>query len=277
MSPRIPWNQRRGLRLFAAAALTAVLLAGAGPIAARAAGSHRFMVRVSGKLSVSAATPISVIATDPVLQQVLAQDFQVAGRLANANATSAVTITVTLVHRVLEPGMALNDIARGDPAALALLKKAGVKSPPAPDAQSGEASQAARSADQTAAEGNTAAGNDIKSYQEEGPYQEMAPPPASTSGPSMNPIPIAPAPVPLASAQDRTPFYQYAHSGTPLLPDTSMNQSAVGKIYDTIFVARATTGSGPDALTVIAVVHPGYRPHEIRQLIAENIANAVLH
>ncbi len=48
--------------------------------------------------------------------------------------------------------------------------------------------------------------------------------------------------------------------------------------YDTVIVARVTVSGAPDEMmTVVAVTHPGEDAHEAKKLIAEEIANAVLH
>ena len=117
--------------LFFAALIAA--LAGIGAKPARAVEAPQIVVKVGGKLPVPPTIPLGVIATDPVLQQVLSQDFQVAGRLASPSATSELTLTVTLTHRALEPGMSLNEVAPGNGDAVALLKQAGVKAPPLPE------------------------------------------------------------------------------------------------------------------------------------------------
>ena len=44
-----------------------------------------------------------------------------------------------------------------------------------------------------------------------------------------------------------------------------------------IFVVRVTAGGDGSELTVVAVAHPGFDSHEARKLIAEEIANSVLH
>jgi hypothetical protein len=47
--------------------------------------------------------------------------------------------------------------------------------------------------------------------------------------------------------------------------------------YDTIIVARASLNGKPEELTVVAVVHPGEDERDAKKLVAEEIANAVLH
>jgi len=255
------------------AALTAAF-AGVGAKAAHAADAPRIVVKVGGKLPVPPATPLGVIATDPVLQQVLSQDFQVAGRLAGASATSELTLTVMLTHRALEPGMSLNQVAPGNADAVALLKRAGVTPPPLPE-------QAARDQDQengpdaddtNAAEGNSHAKSDVNSYEQQGGMQQRS---GQMSRP---PLPMTQWPVPPATAQQRSaipPDMQPYQRTSPL--DEARHEREARAVYDTIFVARATAGSDNSELTVVAVAHPGFDAHEVRKLIAEEIANSVLH
>src|SRR6516225_4838972 len=114
----------RCVRASATAGIFAAMAVAIHGAAARPAhAEERVVVRTGGKLPVPSTAALGVIATDPVLQQVLSQDFEVAGRLAGASATSEVTLTVTLTHRALEPGMALSEVAPGNGAAVALLEK----------------------------------------------------------------------------------------------------------------------------------------------------------
>jgi hypothetical protein len=256
-----------------AIAALAAAFAGASANAARAADAPPIVVKVGGKLPVPPTTPIGVIATDPVLQQVLSQDFQLAGRLAGADATSELTLTVTLTHRALEPGMSLNDVAPGNNNAVALLKQAGVKPQPLPEQvapanQNGESDQDA----DTAAEGNPQAKNDVNSYEQQG--QQEAP--SAMMGPPM--MPMTQWPVPPAVAQQRSaiPPYLQPYQSTSR-PGERGGAGDASAVFDTIFIARATAGSGSGELTVVAVAHPGFDPHEARKLIAEEIANSVLH
>jgi hypothetical protein len=47
--------------------------------------------------------------------------------------------------------------------------------------------------------------------------------------------------------------------------------------YDSVVVARVTLGTTPEEMTVVAVAHSGEDLHEAKKLIAEEIANAILH
>jgi hypothetical protein len=261
---------------FFFAALIAAL-AGVGARPARAVEAPQIVVKVDGKLPVPPTIPLGVIATDPVLQQVLSQDFQVAGRLASASATSELTLTVTLTHRALEPGMSLNEVAPGNGDAVALLKQAGVKPPPVPEQAAQDQDQDNQDSDSNAddtnaAEGNTHSKNDVNSYEQQGQMQQR---PAPMSRP---PLPLTQWPVPPAMAQQRSaipPYMQPYQPNSPL--DEARHEREASAVYDTIFVVRVTAGSDGSELTVVAVAHPGFDSHEARKLIAEEIANSVLH
>jgi hypothetical protein len=258
--------------LFFAALIAA--LAGVGARPARAAQAPQIVVKLGGKLPVPPTIPLEVIATDPVLQQVLSQDFQVAGRLASASATSELTLTVTLTHRALEPGMSLNEVAPGNGDAVALLKQAGVRSPPLPEqAAQDQGQDSDPDVDQTtAAEGNSHSKNDVNSYEQQGQMQQ-GPNPMSRL-----PLPMTQWPVPPATAQQRStipPYMQPYQRNSPL--DEARREREASAVYDTIFVVRVTAGSDGSELTVVAVAHPGFDSHEARKLIAEEIANSVLH
>ena len=49
------------------------------------------------------------------------------------------------------------------------------------------------------------------------------------------------------------------------------------QIYDTVIVARASLEGATDELKVVAVVHSGDDVRRAKELVAEEIANAVLH
>ncbi|MGH7914018.1 MAG: hypothetical protein ACREPW_05135, partial [Candidatus Binataceae bacterium] len=241
------------------------MLGGVGAKAACAADAPQIVVKVGGKLAVPPTAALGVIATDPVLQQILSQDFQVAGRMAGASATSELTVTVTLTHRALEPGMSLNDLAPGNGDAVALLKQSGVKPPPLPEQAAPDQGGESDADDTTAAEGNSHAKSDVNSYQQQDQMQQR---PAPIGGPM--PLPMTQWPVPPAVAQQRSavPSYMQPYQRTNPLDEVRREREA-SAIYDTIFVARATAGSDSNELTVIAVAHPGFNAREARKLIAE--------
>jgi hypothetical protein len=261
---------RRSLRPYAVVVAVMAAIAIAGQTRPALAQDQSLVeVKVAGKLDVPAKAPLSVIATDPVLQQTLSQDLQIGGRLAGVDVASVTTVTVTLSHRVLTPGMSLDDVAPGDHNAVALLKAMGVRSlrPPAPPFP-----QMGRGTGQMAAQGNSSQRNDIQSYGQQGRQAEPEPGAAP-----FNPLPLMPWPVPPATAQQRLapPYYMPPPNYHP--GRESESETAAHATYDTVFIARATAGQGGSTLTVLAVAHPGYDPHQVRVLIAEEIANALLH
>ena len=270
-------SRLRGVAVAGFFAALAVALAGVDAKSAHAAEAPKVVVKVVGKLPVPRTTPIGVIATDPVLQQVLSQDFQVAGRLAGASATSELTLTVTLTHRALEPGMSLNEVAPGNGDAIALLKQAGVNPAPLPEQTTQEDDKDSNSDDDdtNAAEGSSHAKNDVNSYQQQGRMEQR---PTSMGG-SIPPLPMTNWPVPPATAQQRSaiPPYMQAYRPQNRSLDEARHEREASDLYDTIFIARATAGNDSGALTVVAVAHPGFDAHEVRKLIAEEIANSVLH
>jgi len=255
--------------IFFAALIATLACVGAKP--AHAVDAPQIVVKVGGKLPVPPTIPLGVIATDPVLQQVLSQDLQVAGRLASASATSELTLTATLTHRALEPGMSLSEVAPGNGDAVALLKQAGVKAPPLPE-QATQDQDKDQDSDPDAAEGNAHSKNDVNSYEQQGQMQQQSAPM------SRPPLPMTQWPVPPAMAQQRSaipPYMQPYRRNGPL--DEARHEREASAVYDTIFVVRVTAGSDGNELTVVAVAHPGFDSHEARKLIAEEIANSVLH
>jgi hypothetical protein len=254
------------------ATLTAAVV-GVDAAVVEAADAQQVVVKAGGKLAVPATAALGVIATDPVLQQVLSQDFQVAGRAASASATSELTLTVSLTHRVLEPGMSLKDVARGASDAVALLEQAGVKPPPLQEEAAPAQDDASDADDTTAAEGNSHTTSDVNSYEKQGQIQQQRTP---MGGPM--PLPMRGWPVPPATAQQRSaipPYMQQYQGASP--PDDARHERDASAAYDTIFVAHVTAGNDGSELTVVAVAHPGFDAREVRKLMAEEIANAVLH
>jgi hypothetical protein len=61
-------------------------------------------------------------------------------------------------------------------------------------------------------------------------------------------------------------------------PQFGPNGTATDKdIYDTVIVARATLSGSPDTLTAVTLIHPGDNVRTAKELIAEEVANALLH
>lgn len=70
------------------------------------------------------------------------------------------------------------------------------------------------------------------------------------------------------------PFAPGLHP-SPYKPSPSA--AAGSGVYDTAIVARATSSNGSDEMTVVAVTHPGEDLRKAKELVAEEIANALLH
>ena len=106
------------------------------------------------------------------------------------------------------------------------------------------------------------------------------PPPLGDSG-DQAPDPFAQEERRQALAPDDTTTEQFRayqasqqamnHSSTPY-DDIPKDQ-----IYDTVIVARASLEGALDELKVVAVVHSGDEVRHAKELVAEEIANAVLH
>lgn len=107
-------------------------------------------------------------------------------------------------------------------------------------------------------------------------------------------------PPPLADADNQQPVDPFAQEARrqALAPEDSVTEqfrayqarrNAMGngptpydnipkdQIYDTVIVARASLEGGTDELKVVAVVHSGDDVRRAKELVAEEIANAVLH
>ncbi|HLX04247.1 MAG TPA: hypothetical protein VKR28_01870, partial [Candidatus Binatus sp.] len=107
-------------------------------------------------------------------------------------------------------------------------------------------------------------------------------------------------PPPLADADNQQPVDPFAQEARrqALAPEDSVTEqfrayqarrNALGngpspydsipkeQLYDTVIVARASLEGGTDELKVVAVVHSGDDVRRAKELVAEEIANAVLH
>jgi hypothetical protein len=107
-------------------------------------------------------------------------------------------------------------------------------------------------------------------------------------------------PPPLADAENQQPVDPFGQEARrqALAPEDSVTEqyrayqarrNAVGngptpydnipkeQIYDTVIVARASLEGATDELKVVAVVHSGDDTRRAKELVAEEIANAVLH
>ena len=196
-------------------------------------------LRSKGKLDVSANTPLVVVSTDPTVQRVLSEDLTAARRTA-ASENKPLTLTVTVNQQTLRPGVSLAEIAPGDPVVAELLKAAGAKAPALEDTGSSRI-------DPYAAEAGVQARSATESAAQQ--FDRM-------------------------SGYSQLPGIRPQYSPKKYLP--SGNEDS-GDFYDRAIVARSVLSEGHGELVVVAVIHPDEDSRETRKLIAERIANALLH
>ncbi len=206
-----------------------------------ASGSAALAVEVkhAGKLQVPANVALVAFSTDPAIQQVLTQDIEVAKRNFTADSHSVLTLTVSVADQALRPGVSLGQLAPGDPDVGDLLKAVGVTPPPI---------------------GDTGTERDEAGI-------------ARRNGQSL--LPSAGSPLQRSLGDytgDTQEYLQQGHG--QMLGGTHRDDAGA---YDTIIVARASLNGKPEELTVVAVVHPGEDERDAKKLVAEEIANAVLH
>lgn len=90
-------------------------------------------IEIRGALDAPADLPVVVVSTDPLIQQVLNEDLQLAGRLPRSGESKSLTLTVVSNQRLLQPGVSLADVAAGHPEVASMLEAAGATAPPLGD------------------------------------------------------------------------------------------------------------------------------------------------
>ncbi len=196
-------------------------------------------IRTKGTLDVSANEALVVISTDPVVQRILSEDIAAAKRMSDREG-KVLTLTVTVNQRILGPGVSLSDVAPGDPQVASLLRDAGAKAPALTDTGSSRADPYESAARAEARNPNEPLAEQVKRASN---YSQM---------PGFHP--------------DYNPK-NYLSGGT----------GDAGGVYDSAIVTRAVLSDKRGDLTVLALVHPGEDAHEVKKLIAERIANLLLH
>jgi hypothetical protein len=194
-------------------------------------------VQTDGKISVPQTAPVFAVCTDPVVQQTLEQDFHDAHRSPDSGHGPPVTVTVTLNEKLLKPGVVLGDLGPGDPWVIARLMRAAGTDPP-PIGDTGD--------------------KPLDPYSEAARRQIMDPND------------------PMAGLRNYQSFRNEMRR--PSEPRFGPNGNASdAEIYDRVIVARATVGGSPDQLMALVVVHPRDDVRAAKELIAEEIANSILH
>ena len=195
-------------------------------------------VQTDGKISVPQTAPLFAVCTDPVVQQTLEQDFGGAHRGTDSGGTGLpVTVTVIVNEKLLKPGVVLGDLGPGDPWVLARLLRAAGEEPP-PIGDTGD--------------------KHLDPYGEAARKRLMDP-----DNPTL-------------ALENYQNFRNEARR--PEGPRFGPNGNATDdQIYDRVIVARASVGGSPDQMTAVVVVHPSEDVHSAKELVAEEIANAILH
>jgi hypothetical protein len=208
----------------------------------------------SGQLNVPSDARVMVISTDFAMQQVLSEDFAVARRRKSAAGPPKVlTLTVTLMQRVLQPNVSMIDLAPGVPHAAELIKAAGYQ-PPIPT----KAQPMSRDVAAYMAQGNPSAAGYNGGYMGQPMTNQLQ----QQFNPYMSGPPTAPDP--------RDPLNR------PIPPPDYL-QPNPARIYDTAVIAHAVLSDGKGEMTAVALAKPGENLDEVRKELAERIANAVLH
>jgi len=199
--------------------------------------AHASDVQTDGKISVPQTAPVFAVCTDPIVQQTLEQDFRGAHRELGNGNGRPVTVTVTVNEKLLKPGVVLGDLGPGDPWVIAKLMRAAGTDPP-PIGDTGN--------------------KPLDPYSESARRQIMDP-----NDPMMG----------LRNYQAFKNEMQ-----RPEAPRFGANGNASDEeIYDRVVVARATVGGSPDQLMALVVVHPRDDVRTAKELVAEEIANSILH
>lgn len=215
--------------------------------------------------------PLIAFCPDPTIERVLTQDFQAANRAARADDRTVVTITVNTSQQFLKPGVSLTQIAPGDPEVAKLLKAAGATPPPLGDtgAQLDQAAVARSQAEKQMLPADNPMQSLLNSFKTEG---DLGPEPCE---PGTIGQPGCPQSTPKPQPGDpnyRGDIDAYVHRQNP-----RFRAPSDASLYDTVLVARAAASSSTDEMTVLAVVHPGEDIELGKKLMAEEIANAILH
>ena len=194
-------------------------------------------VQTDGKISVPQTAPLFAICTDPIVQQTLEQDFSGAHRGPNSGHGSPVTVTVTVNEKLLKPGVVLGDLGPGDPWVIAKLLRAAGTEPP-PIGDTGN--------------------KPLDPYSEAARRQILDPND------------------PMMGLRNYQTFRNEMRR--PQEPRFGPNGNATDEeIYDRAIVARASVSGSPDQMMAVVVVHPRDDLQTAKELVAEEIANSILH
>jgi hypothetical protein len=249
--------------LFTAVALASMVL-----VSAVARGSS-IQVKKTGKLNGSGDAALMVFCPDRIIEQVLSQDFRVAKRAATAESKAVLSLTVTATQQALRPGISLGQVAPGNPEVADLIKAAGAVPPPLGD--TGDRPDQAAVAREVMQRHLQQPSDSPLSHILSGEFGSQ-PPPCSQGQAGTRCVDPTPQPKPDRPGYtgDLADYLNRANSN-------GLTNRQDDSAFDTVVVARASLAGSPDELTVVAVVHPGDDVNDAKKLVAEEIANAVLH
>jgi hypothetical protein len=203
--------------------------------------------------------PLLVVSTDPVIQRVLSEDISAAGRTTITLAKRAVTLTVTSTERALTPGLAVQQLAPGDPEVGRLLAEAGVEAP-------------ALSAGESEPTNSNSTAPLPPPIMPLDPQQQQAMRYQQSFGPMLNGMPG------MGMPGMGGPGMGTSGGGGPLaggLGGLFGQHSGESAIYDTALVVIAELDQG-GKMTLLAVVPPDQNLASVKETLAERIANAIL-
>jgi hypothetical protein len=249
--------------LIAAPALASMILA------TSVARASSIQVKKAGKLNGSGDAALMVFCPDRIIEQVLSQDFRVAKRAATAESKTVLSLTVTATEQALRPGISLGQVAPGNPEVADLIKAAGAVPPPIGD--TGDRPDQAAVAREVVQRHLKQPSDSPLSHILSGEFG--SPPPPCAQGEAgtgcVDPTP-RPKPDQPGYTGDLADYLNRANAN-------GLTNRQDDSAFDTVVVARASLFGSPDELTVVAVVHPGDDVNDAKKLVAEEIANAVLH
>ncbi len=242
-----------------------------------------FEIRQAGKLQVSPKAQLFAFSTDPIIQEVLSQDFQAASRSSIVGAASTVTVSVNVTQQVLRPGISLAQIAPGDPQVADLIKAAGANPPPLGDTgtEYDQAALARRLAARDYMPENTISDRLINSSAGPEPYFPGIGPPIPLPCSAQTVARPGCPPVPQSTVSATTTPGRSVGDIDQYLARRSHDRNWFGvpdsNDYDTIIVARASATGSAEEMTLVAVAHPGEDIVMTKKNIAERIASSVLN
>jgi hypothetical protein len=238
-------------------------------------------IRRAGKIVVPAGADLVPFSTDPTIANVLRQDLEVQGRSAGDDAQAPLTLTVSVNEQPLKPGVSLGDVAPGDPEVAALIRAAGATPPPLGDTGTAfdeVALARARAQNSSMPQGASPMERILSQIQNPNAGQPTALNPGGcVPGPSPCIDPAAAAtpraqPGAAGYTGDTQQYLQQGHGDMPFRDQTVDDNN-----FDSVIVARVSLSGSPDEMTIVAVTHPGEDGRAAKKLIAEEIANSVLH